>query len=116
MMDAAVLQGLIKAGTESTVFIAVLIVAYLLLNRTAKELVAALNKQAEAMGSQAQAMTGLTTSVQEALKRDSGDHREMLVLLRYIAQKTRDYDEVVIEHEARKKQTHPHCPAGAPKD
>jgi len=37
--------------------------------------------------------------------------REMPVLLRFIAQQQKELEEVRIEHETRKKQTHPDCPA-----
>lgn len=107
---------LINAGVGAFMAFIILAGLYRLTSRLGGRFIEAQRAQAAALGQQAQAMNSLTVSVQEALQRDSGDHREMLVLLRYIAQKQKDYDEVAREHEARKKQTHPHCPAGTLKD
>lgn len=72
--------------------------------------------QAEALGKQAQSMEGLKESIQNFVSKDNSEHREMLVLLRFIAQQQQSFEEVKIEHYNRKEQTHPHCPVKSAKN
>lgn len=92
MMDA-----LVNAGAGSLIAVFMTVGAYRLLSSLGGKFIEAEQKQAEALGSQAQAMCGLTASVREFMDRDSGEHREMLVLLRFLAQQQRDMEEVIIE-------------------
>ena len=51
-----------------------------------------------AQQSQAQSMEGLKTSIQAFVATDNGEHREMMVLLKYIAQHQQGIDEMRQEH------------------
>ena len=64
-----------------------------LADRVGMRLVAASERQAAALSAQAEAMQGLTSSLREFVTRDSSEHREMLVLLRFIAQEQQDFEE-----------------------
>ena len=87
---------------------------YKLVNKFGVRFIEAQDKQAEALSQQAQSLAALTTALRDSTARDNTEHREMLVLLRFIAQQQKDFDEVKIEHNRRKEQTHPHCPHGTP--
>ena len=56
-----------------------------------------------ALGLQAQSMIGLTKSLESYMTRDNSEHREMLVLLKYIAQSHQSLEEVKREHYDRIK-------------
>ncbi len=70
---------------------------------TAKELgiefIRAQQEQAHALGRQAQSMEGLRDSIEGFVHRDNSEHREMLVLLKYIAQSQPEVMRVVKEHD-----------------
>lgn len=51
-----------------------------------------------AQQSQAQSMEGLKISIQAFVSTDNGEHREMMVLLKYIAQHQQGLDEMRVEH------------------
>ena len=51
-----------------------------------------------AQQSQAQSMEGLKISIQAFVATDNGEHREMMVLLKYIAQHQQGLDEMRAEH------------------
>jgi hypothetical protein len=88
----------------------ILVGLYRLAGRLGGRFIEAQQGQAEAMGRQAQSMEALTASIKDFVGRDSSEHREMLVLLRFIAQRQQDFEEVRLEHKRRKEQAHPHCP------
>lgn len=108
-------EALIKAASEwgPGLLIAALLLAGLfrLASGVGMKMVAASEKQAAALSAQAQSMEGLTRSIADFVGRDGSEHREMLVLLRFIAQRQESFDEVRVEHDRRKEQAHPHCPA-----
>jgi hypothetical protein len=113
MTGQALIKVLVDAGVGA--FIAVLILAglYRIAGRLGAQFIRAQQSQAEALGAQAQSLEGLTRSVRDFVVRDGSEHREMLVLLRYIAQQQNSFEEVRVEHNERKEQAHPHCPAKA---
>lgn len=109
-MEAELIRSAVQWGPGLLIAIFMLAGLFKLANSVGIKLVAASEKQATALSAQAQSMEGLTQSIRDFVQRDSGEHREMLVLLRYIAQQNQTFDEVRIEHNIRKEQTHPHCP------
>lgn len=110
-MERELAVALMDAGVGSLIALVMLVGIYRIVSGLGGRFIDAEQRQAEALGAQAQAMTGLAMSVREFIKADSTEHREMLVLLRFMAQQQKAYEEVRFEHEARKQQTHPHCPA-----
>ncbi|MDP2167467.1 MAG: hypothetical protein Q8J64_03950 [Thermodesulfovibrionales bacterium] len=110
MIETEFMKALINAGVGAFIALLILVGLYRIAHRIGIEFVRAQQAQAEALGRQAQSMEGLTMSIQDFVGRDSGEHREMLVLLRFIAQQQQTFDEVKVEHNYRKKQAHPHCP------
>lgn len=65
---------------------------YRLAQGVGMKMVAASEKQAEAMAKQAHSMEGLKDSIHEFVMRDTTEHREMLVLLKFIAQRQQELD------------------------
>lgn len=109
-MEQEFLKALINAGVGAFIALLILVGLYRIANRLGSRFIDAQQRQAEALGAQAQSVDGLTRSIQEFVGRDSSEHREMLVLLRFIAQQQQSFDEVKVEHNFRKEQAHPHCP------
>jgi len=110
-MEEALIRALVNAGVGAVFAVLMMVGLYRIARGLGVSFIEAQQRQAEALGAQAQAMGGLTSSVREFMRADNSEHREMLVLLRFIAQQQKEFDEVKREHETRKKQTHPHCPA-----
>ena len=113
-MEQAFLRALVEAGVGAAVAVLVLVGLYRIVRGLGSSFIDAQHRQAEALGAQAQAVAGLTSSVQDFIRSDNTEHREMIVLLRFIAQQQKEFDEVRFEHNERKKQTHTHCTAGTP--
>jgi hypothetical protein len=112
VIESAVLKALIDAGVGTFLALIILLGLYRIANRLGGKFVEAQQRQAEALGAQAQSIEGLTRSVGDMVRNDNTEHREMLVLLRVMAQRQQDFEEVRIEHNRRKEQAHPHCAAG----
>ena len=110
-MEQAFIKALINAGVGSVFAVLMMIGLYRIARGLGGSFIEAQQRQAEALGAQAQAMGGLSSTVREFITADNSEHREMLVMLRFIAQQQKELEEVRIEHETRKKQAHPHCPA-----
>lgn len=66
---------------------------YRLANNIGLEFIKAQNAQALALGRQAQSMEGLRDSIGAFVNRDSLDHREMIILLKVIAEKMNNLEE-----------------------
>lgn len=68
---------------------------------------------AESAARQAQSMEGLKESIQGFVLRDNSEHREMLVLLKYLAQEHQDRriqrEDTHEDRECRKKQAAQDC-------
>ena len=109
-MEQEFLKALINAGAGALIALLILVGLYRIASNLGGRFIEAQERQAHALGAQAQSIAGLTRSIQDFVGRDSSEHREMLVLLRFIAQQQQSFDEVRIEHNNRKEQTHPHCP------
>lgn len=110
MTEQALVKALMDAGAGALIALFILAGLYRIAGRLGGKFIEAQQLQAEALGAQAQALNGLTRSVQDFMVRDNSEHREMLVLLRYIAQQQHSLEEVRVEHNRRKEQAHPHCP------
>jgi hypothetical protein len=61
---------------------------YKLALRFGGEFIETQKRQAEALGAQAQAMTNLTKSIEGYMSRDNAEHKEMLIMLKLIWEKT----------------------------
>ena len=58
-------------------------------------------------GKQAQSMEGLQQAITGFVTKDNSEHREMLVLLKYIAQKQPGMEEICRQHTEHREET---CP------
>lgn len=114
MFENELLKALLNAGSGAVIALIILLGLYRLAGRLGARFIETQRRQAEALGAQAQSLAGLTRAIREFVGRDVSEHREMLVLLRFIAQQQKALEEVRIEHGIRKKQAHPHCAAGTP--
>ena len=85
-MDPETTKHLAEWGPGLLMGLLILAGLFRLADRVGMRLVAASERQATALAAQAEAMQGLTSSLREFVTRDSTEHREMLVLLRFIAQ------------------------------
>jgi hypothetical protein len=113
-VEREIFRALVDAGAGFMIALVMLIGLYRIARSLGTSFIEAQNSQAEALGAQAQSVAGLTASIQDFVRSDNTEHREMLVLLRFIAQKQRSFDEVRSEHINRKKQAHTHCTIGTP--
>jgi hypothetical protein len=109
-MEQEFLKALVNTGSGAIIALFMLAGLYRIANRLGTRFIDAQVEQAEALGRQAQSMEGLTQAIQDSIKKDNSEHREMLVLLRFIAQQQQAFEEVRVEHRQRKEQAHPHCP------
>ncbi|GAB4389030.1 MAG: hypothetical protein Kow0025_11890 [Thermodesulfovibrionales bacterium] len=109
-MEQALIKAAMNAGVGAFMAVLILIGLYRISGRLGSRFIEAQQRQAEALGAQAQSIEGLTGSIRDFVGRDSSEHREMLVLLRFMAQQQQSFDEVKVEHNYRKKQAHPYCP------
>lgn len=80
------LESLINWGPGAVLAGVMMIGLYRLADKFAGKAVDAQTAQAVALAAQAKAMEGLQTSLQEFVSKDNGEHREMLVLMKYTAQ------------------------------
>lgn len=110
MMEHEVLKALINAGTGALIALVMLVGLYRMAGRLGAKFIETQERQAQALGAQAQSIEGLTGSIRDFVGRDTSEHREMLVLLRFMAQRQQAFEEVRLEHRERKEQAHPHCP------
>ena len=82
LLNPAIAQAVGNAGLALVIVVGL----YRLAHRFGPQFIAAQMAQAEALAQQAQSMEGLRDSVTQFITRDNAEHREMLVLLKYIAQ------------------------------
>ncbi|BCS55182.1 hypothetical protein [Geobacter sp. SVR] len=80
------IESLINWGPGGVLAGLMMLGLYKLLDKFAGKAIDAQQAQAVALASQAKAMEGLQTSLKEFVSRDNGEHREMLVLMKYTAQ------------------------------
>jgi len=109
-MEEALMRALVNAGVGGLIAGLIIFLIYRLTLSVGSKMVRAFESQAEAITRQAGSMEGLTKSIRDFVGRDSSEHREMLVLLRFIAQEQQKFEEVRLEHRERKEQAHPYCP------
>ena len=95
-MESEILRAAFNAGVGGAIAALVIFLAYKLVSRLAMDvgmkMVHAFESQADAITRQAGSMEALTKSIQDFVGRDSSEHREMLVLLRFIAQEQQKFD------------------------
>ena len=111
MSWAEIFKSLVFWGPGALIAGVLIYAVYQFANNIGLKFIEAQRAQADALAAQAQSMEGLKISIQSFLTKDNSEHREMLVLLRFIAQQQQAFDEVRIEHNERKEQAHPHCPS-----
>jgi len=120
MIETELIGTLINAGIGGAIASLIIYLIYKLVSRLALDvgmkMVHAFESQADAITRQAQSMEILTESIKDFVGRDGSEHREMLVLLRFIAQQQQIFEEVRSEHINRKEQAHPYCPVKSSKD
>jgi hypothetical protein len=87
MIPEELVNSFINAGTGALMALIILVGLYRIANRLGVEFVRAQKLQAEALAKQAQSLEGLRESIKDFIMRDNSEHREMLVLLKYIVQK-----------------------------
>jgi len=120
MIETELVGTLINAGIGGAIASLIIYLIYKLVSRLALDvgmkMVHAFESQADAITRQAQSMEILTESIKDFVGRDGSEHREMLVLLRFIAQQQQIFEEVRSEHINRKEQAHPYCPVKSSKD
>ena len=92
------LKSLVFWGPGAILALAMIWALYRLADKHFGSFIAAQQAQAVALGAQASSMEGLKVSIQAFVAKDNGEHREMLVLLKYIAQHQQEMDEVRREH------------------
>jgi len=111
MAEHELIKSFINAGTGALMAFIILVGLYRIANRLGLEFVKAQKEQAQALLRQAQSMEGLRDSIQGFVARDNSEHREMLVLLKYIAQKQEEMERLKREHDefhkGEKDETHP---------
>lgn len=105
-----IFKSLVFWGPGAVIAGLIIFAVYKLATNIGMKFIDAQKEQAVAQGRQAQSMEGLTDSIQSFLLKDNSEHREMLVLLRFIAQQQQSFEEIKIEHNHRKESAHPNCP------
>jgi hypothetical protein len=85
-LSPGIVQALIQAGGGLLIALVILVGLYSLADKHGARFIEAQQQQAAAMGRQAESMEDLRTSIKDFVSRDGFEHREMLVLLRFIAQ------------------------------
>jgi len=103
-MQEELVKSALMWGPGLMIGVLILLGLYRLAEGVGMKMVAASEKQAAALSAQAQSMEGLTKSLQDFVTRDSTEHREMLVLLRFMAQDWKYEDEVIVEQVIRSEQ------------
>jgi hypothetical protein len=97
-MEGELLRAAVNAGVGGAIAGLIIFLSYKLVSRLimniGMRMVAAFEAQADAISKQANSMEGLTNSIREFVGRDNSEHREMLVLLKYIAQKRMEFGDV----------------------
>lgn len=86
-LEGELMKAVANAGAGALIALLILLGLYRIANRLGLEFVKAQKGQAEALARQAQSMEGLREAISEFFTREGSQHREMLVLLRYIAQR-----------------------------
>lgn len=116
-LEHEIVRALVDAGSGAVIALVMLVGLYRIVRGMGGSFIEAQRRQAEALGAQAQSVAGLTMAIQDFVKSDNTEHREMLLLLKLITQKNNSFNEVRSEHikrrkRTRNKQAHPHCSSG----
>lgn len=82
---AEVLKSLIFWGPGSVIAAFIIYVLYRLANSLGLKFIEAQLQQADALARQAQSMERLQVSIQAFVTRDNNEHREMIILLKVVA-------------------------------
>lgn len=100
-----VAKTLVFWGPGAVIAALIIFALYKLADKFAGRAIEAQQAQAVALASQASAMQDLQKSMQEYVNKDNGEHREMLVLMKYTAQHIQSLLIMKGEHDRRQ----PHC-------
>jgi len=107
-----VLKSLAFWGPGAVIAGILILAVFKLAKSVGLEFVRAQRELADATSRQAQSMEGLKESMQMYVLRDNTEHREMLVLLKYVSQHQQAFEQVRREHAAcdncngSEKETH----------
>lgn len=82
-----IIKSLIFWGPGAVIAGYIIFVIYKLANNLGIEFIKAQREQASALARQAQSMEGLQHSIQAFVGRDSTEHREMIILLKVVAER-----------------------------
>jgi len=104
-MEEKLIIAAVNAGAGGLIAALIIVLTYRLVTSLLSKLG---DKVADALARQATAMETLTLSIKESVEKDNGEHREMLVLLKYIAQRSQAFDQIEREHHERMNDTS-HC-------
>ena len=96
------LKSLTFWGPGAVLALAIIYALYKLADKHFGAFITAQQAQATALTAQASSMEGLKVSIQAFVAKDNGEHREMLVLLKYIAQHQQEMDDMRREHDEMK--------------
>jgi len=99
---AEVLKSLIFWGPGSVIAAFIIYVLYRLANSLGLKFIEAQLQQADALARQAQSMERLQVSIQGFVTRDNNEHREMIILLKVVAEDLRHIAGKVDAFEERK--------------
>lgn len=94
-----VVKTLINTGVGGFIAILMIVLIYRLFNTYGAAFIKAQQDMAKSMAQQAQSMEFMRTGVMKYVERDNAEHREMMVLLKYIAQAQEAFAQVRLEHE-----------------
>lgn len=96
MNEQEIIKSAVQWGPGLVIAAILLIGLFRLAGGVGMRMASASEQQATALSAQAQSMEGLTNSIRDFVQRDVSEHREMLVLLRFMVQqqlKERGIDE-----------------------
>ena len=86
-------QALISTGGGLLIAMAILVGLYRLADEHGQAFVQAQRAQAEALGRQAASMEGLQQTVQDFVRRDNSEHREILILQKLTIEKMKGLED-----------------------
>ncbi len=103
-----IFKSLVFWGPGAVIAGLMLWIFYKLATNLGMKFIDAQKDQATALGRQAQSMEGLQQAITGFVTKDNSEHRDMLVLLKYIAQQQETNRTVCEEHTEHRKESCPY--------
>lgn len=100
-----ILKSLVFWGPGAVIAGYIIFVLYKLANNLGFEFIKATREQTSALARQAQSMEDLGKSVREFVTKDSTEHREMIILLKVVAEEVKQVSEKVDGFEGKNSWT-----------